>query len=182
MATSRTPRIYVGTYRKYNNFSIEGKWLNLSDYSDREEFYEACKELHKDGTDPEFHFQDWEDLPKFMISESSLDECIFDYLEAMEEMDDTRADAFDIFVKSVHGSWEGLSQMQSYFEDSYQGFYGYGTEDAQMKYTYQYVDDCGYLNGIPETVQRYFDYEAFSKDLFISDLDEVDGHIFSKNY
>ena len=105
MATSRTPRIYVGTYRKYNNFSIEGKWLDLSDYSDSEEFYEACKELHKDETDPEFHFQDWEYLPSFMISESSLDEQIFEYLEAMEEMDDTMADAFDIFVKSVHGSW-----------------------------------------------------------------------------
>lgn len=108
---------------------------------DREEFYEACREIHKDETDPEFYFQDWEDLPDFMISKSSLDECIFEYLEVMEEMDDTRTDAFDIFVKSVHGSWEGLNQMQSYFEDSYQGFYVSEKEDAKMKYTYQYVDD-----------------------------------------
>ena len=41
-------RIYVGTYAKYNDGSIEGKWFDLSDFSDKDEFYEACKELHAD--------------------------------------------------------------------------------------------------------------------------------------
>ena len=30
---------------------------------------------------------------------------------------------------------------------------------------YQVVEECGYLNNIPETVARYFDYEAFGCDL-----------------
>lgn len=34
--------VYVGTYAKYNNGSLSGAWLNLSDYSDKEEFYEAA--------------------------------------------------------------------------------------------------------------------------------------------
>ena len=37
--------VYVGTYAKYNNGSLFGAWLDLSDYSDKEEFYEACREL-----------------------------------------------------------------------------------------------------------------------------------------
>ena len=41
-------KVYVGTYGKYNNGSLSGAWLDLSDYSDKEEFYEACRELHKD--------------------------------------------------------------------------------------------------------------------------------------
>ena len=41
-------RVYVGTYNKYNNGSLFGKWLDLSDYSDKDEFMEACRELHKD--------------------------------------------------------------------------------------------------------------------------------------
>lgn len=49
--------------------------------------------------------------------------------------------------------------------------------DAKLKYTHQHVDDCGYLQGIPEIFQQYFDYEAFSRDLFLSDLDEEEGHI-----
>lgn len=64
-----TPSIYVGTYEKYNNGSIEGAWLDLTDYADLNDFYEACKELHKDEHDPEFMFQDWEGIPEGWISE-----------------------------------------------------------------------------------------------------------------
>ena len=56
--------VYVGTYAKYNNGSLFGAWLNLSDYSDKEEFYEACRELHKDEEDAEYMFQDWENVPE----------------------------------------------------------------------------------------------------------------------
>lgn len=34
-------RVYVGTYNKYNSGSLFGKWLDLSDYSDKDEFMEA---------------------------------------------------------------------------------------------------------------------------------------------
>ena len=47
-ATLSEARVYVGTYGKYNNGSLFGAWLDLSDYSDKEDFYEACRELHKD--------------------------------------------------------------------------------------------------------------------------------------
>ena len=47
-ATLSEARVYVGTYGKYNNGSLFGAWLDLSDYADKEEFYEACRELHKD--------------------------------------------------------------------------------------------------------------------------------------
>ena len=48
-ATLSEARVYVGTYGKYNNGSLFGAWLDLSDYTDKEEFYEACRELHKEG-------------------------------------------------------------------------------------------------------------------------------------
>ena len=51
-----TPSIYVGTYAKYNNGSIFGAWLDLTEYDDAEDFYKACAELHKDEQDPEFMF------------------------------------------------------------------------------------------------------------------------------
>ena len=40
-ATLSEARVYVGTYGKYNNGSLFGAWLDLSDYSDKEDFYEA---------------------------------------------------------------------------------------------------------------------------------------------
>nr|WP_262916988.1 antirestriction protein ArdA [Chryseobacterium cucumeris] len=57
--------IYVGTYSKYNNGSLYGKWLNLSDYSDYDELLTAMYELHSDESEPEFMFQDYENCSFF---------------------------------------------------------------------------------------------------------------------
>lgn len=80
----RDCKVYCGTYAKYNEGSIEGDWLTLSDYSDKDEFLDACAELHKDETDPEFMFQDWEYIPKGLISESYIDEEIWELLDLNE--------------------------------------------------------------------------------------------------
>jgi antirestriction protein len=57
-------RIYVGTYAKYNAGSIKGAWFDLEDYSDRDAFLKACRELHKNEQDPEFMFQSFQDFPR----------------------------------------------------------------------------------------------------------------------
>jgi antirestriction protein len=64
-------RIYVGAYAKYNAGSIKGTWLDMEDYADRDAFLEACRELHKDESDPEFMFQDFEGFPRGFYNESS---------------------------------------------------------------------------------------------------------------
>ena len=87
-------KVYVGTYAKYNNGSLSGAWLDLSDYSDKEEFYEACRELHKDEEDAEYMFQDWENVPEGLIGESWISENFFALRDAVEDLDDTEQEAF----------------------------------------------------------------------------------------
>ncbi|MEZ7029437.1 antirestriction protein ArdA, partial [Klebsiella variicola] len=58
-----TPAIYVGTYHQYNSGSIFGKWFDLTDFDDEDEFYDACRALHTAEDDPEFMFQDIEGIP-----------------------------------------------------------------------------------------------------------------------
>jgi hypothetical protein len=53
------PAVYVGTYHQYNGGSIFGKWFDLTDFDDEDEFYDACRALHAAEDDPEFMFQDW---------------------------------------------------------------------------------------------------------------------------
>ncbi len=91
-------RVYVGTYNKYNNGSLFGKWLDLSDYSDKDEFLEACADLHKDEQDPEYMFQDYENIPETLFSESSLSEKFFELRDATENMDETVQEAFFYMV------------------------------------------------------------------------------------
>ena len=63
--------------------------LDLSDYADKEEFYEACRELHKDEEDAEYMFQDWENVPEGLIDESWISENFFALRDAVEDLSDT---------------------------------------------------------------------------------------------
>jgi antirestriction protein len=64
------PALYVGTYAKYNDGNIYGRWLKLAEYDGPEAFLQACRELHQDEVDPEFMFQDYEGFPRDLYSES----------------------------------------------------------------------------------------------------------------
>ena len=96
-ATLSEARVYVGTYGKYNNGSLFGAWLDLSDYSDKEDFYEACRELHKDEEDAEYMFQDWENVPENLIGESWISENFFTLRDAVEKLGDTEQEAFFVW-------------------------------------------------------------------------------------
>lgn len=78
-------RIYVGTYGKYAAGSIAGGWLTLSDYANKAEFLAACRELHKDETDPEFMFQDANGVPSWLWGESFVSEDIWRYKPEKEQ-------------------------------------------------------------------------------------------------
>lgn len=86
--------VYVGTYGKYNSGSIAGKWLKLSKYESKNEFLQVCKKLHKDESDPEFMFQDYEDVPESMIGESFISDEIWKVLAVLKKYDANRQEAF----------------------------------------------------------------------------------------
>ena len=86
------PAVYVGTYHQYNGGSIFGKWFDLTDFDDEDEFYDACRALHAAEDDPEFMFQDWEGIPSQFASESSVK---WAFIEAFRQaQDEGRAAAF----------------------------------------------------------------------------------------
>jgi antirestriction protein len=164
--------IYVGTYRKYNNGSIEGKWLNLSDYSDISEFFQACQKLHSDEADPEYMFQDYEHIPEAFISECSLSEKFFPYRDAIEQLANDQAEAFQVWCNNNHSelSSQDIDDLIASFEDQYIGQYkdeeDFAMEHVEMNYE------------LPEFALRYFDYKAFANDLFCGAYWFDDGFVF----
>ncbi|WP_052045006.1 antirestriction protein ArdA [Prevotella amnii] len=85
---------YVGTYGKYASGSIAGKWLQLSKYESKNEFLQTCKRLHKDESDPEFMFQDYENVSDSMIGESFISDEIWKVLAVLKKYDANRQEAF----------------------------------------------------------------------------------------
>lgn len=70
-------KLYVGTYKKYNEGLLRGAWLDLDKFNNADEFATACRRLHKDERDPELMFQDVEtdpgcDWQEGLYSESSI--------------------------------------------------------------------------------------------------------------
>ena len=79
--TGNEPSIYVGTYRKYNNGSLRGAWIDLTEYNTKSAFYNHIQKLHADEDDPEYMFQDFENFPACFYGESYLDDRLWDWLD-----------------------------------------------------------------------------------------------------
>jgi antirestriction protein len=171
-----TPKIYVADLAAYNNGKLIGEWLDLSDYDSGEEVMDAISELlekwsKESGEErEEFAIHDYENF------DSSL------YSEYMGEGD------FDMVIKSYKVSKEKgipmsvisniMSQyspddLSDWVDDRYEGEFN-SDEDL----AYHYVDMIGGLENVgQDTLERYFDYESFGRDLSY-DYTEIDGHYF----
>ena len=160
-----TMRIYVGTYAKYNNGNLFGKWLDLEAYSDKEEFLKACAELHSDEDDPELMFQNWEGIPDGMVSECSVSPECWDLIEAYSQHDEEAVNAY-IYC---FGEWN-----ESDFQNRYRGEFRSWEDMAE-----ELLEETGELDQIPENLRYYFDYEKYANDLRLGgDITEHNGYFF----
>ena len=165
------PALYVGTYHKYNCGSLFGMWLDLTKFDSLDEFYNACRYLHKDENDPEFMFQDYSGFPEAWYSECSMGEARFNLIQQYADLDDDEKDAFKAYCecKSV-----GLDEdVFDNFRDAYEGEF-----DSEEEFAEHVVDECGMLDSMPENIQMYFDYEAYARDLFLNDFTFWNGYVF----
>ena len=170
-------QIYVGTYYKHNSGDISGEWLQLSDYSDITEFYEACKALHSDESDPEYMFQDYENIPNDLISESWISSKFWEIAEALEEIEDP--EAFQIFIDNFSFDMENdpIDDLIEKFNESFSGDFS-NSSNPQIDFAYQLIDECYNIDEMMRGLLSYFDYESFTRDLFMSDYWETEGYIF----
>jgi antirestriction protein len=167
MTTERSAaRIYVGTYAKYNSGSIKGAWLDLEDYADKDAFLAAARALHSDEADPELMFQGWEGIPEGMVSESHIDEGVWEWLALGE---DQRT------IVAAYRCGADTTDAIGVILDSFQG-----AHDSERDWAYGYVDSTGMLEGVPEFARNYFDYTAFARDAFMGDVVGVryEGHLY----
>jgi len=149
-----TPRVYVGTYHKYASGSIEGAWLDLTDYSDWEEFHDACLALHRDETDPELMFQDFEGFPERFYSESGIASELWEYLD----LDDDDRELLAVY-------WDNIDDKAD-FDTAREAFLG--KYQSAEDWAASYLEDTGFFaeipQGIRDTVEMYFDFAAYARD------------------
>lgn len=145
-----TIQIYVGTYAKYNTGDLKGAWLDMEQYGDKDSFYEACRELHKDEHDPEFMFQDFEGIPKGLVGESFVKDELWDWL-ALDEDDRALLAVYQEHVRDDADIDEA--------RDKYLGKY-----ESKIAWAEEHLEESGSLESIPENLRYYFNYEAWARD------------------
>ena len=153
--------VYVGTYQKYNNGSIGGAWVDLTKFSNEDEFLDYCRELHKDEEDPEFMLQDFEEFPKAYYSESGLDSDLWEWL-SLDDDDKAMLEAY------IYCYGEGTIDEA---RDAYQGQY-----DSDIDFTMELLESCG---DIPKDLPSYIhiDWEGTARDIMM-DYSEHNGFYF----
>ncbi|AZA80312.1 antirestriction protein ArdA [Chryseobacterium sp. G0186] len=162
--------IYVGTYQKYNNRNLYGKWLNLSDYLDYDKLLEAMKELHQDEHDPEFMFQDYENCSFFeklgLIAESHLSNEIFEIAEQINDSN-YELEIFEAYVDCI-----GKMDFQSVYDGVINYYIGEYSDDETFA---QYILE----ESIPESLPNYIyiDWESTARNI-MCDYFESNRHYF----
>ena len=152
---SDNPRIYVSTYAKYNDGSLEGEWVDLTDFDTYEDFVDYCSELHKDENDPEFMVQDFENFPKKWYHESGLPtEDEFNKINEYYLMSDIEKSAYETFIDYTDN--EDIDD----FHEAYQGQF-----ESASDFAYDLVDSLGWDGIGSDNIDMYFDYDAFGRDL-----------------
>lgn len=100
------PKVYVGTWRKYNNGSIQGAWIDLSQFATYAEFVAKCKAIHKDENDPEFMIQDFSNFPDGLsagdwMSENEFNDIMAAYRDELHEQTAAAFQLVDYSEKAV---------------------------------------------------------------------------------
>lgn len=169
------PALYCGTYAKYNDGSIEGNWLKLTDYPDAEAFLEACRELHKDEADPELMFQDFEGMPRELYAESlSLDDIrkLYDWVHLDDDDRELLTEYLDATGYPLDGVDMEAVRDKLYCELDRSPF---ESNEAAMG---RYVLDEGLLGDVPQALDSYLDVEAIGRDWLMVLFVSTNGYVF----
>lgn len=164
--------LYVSTFGKYAAGSLYGEWVDLATFDSYDDFIGFCMLLHCDERDPEIMIQDSMGIPfgyafGVMLGET-IDEDKFNKLVDYANLPECERAALDAYCE-----YHDLC-FWSDVEDKYQGYFS-----TEVEFAEQIANEC-YSDILEGPLGYYFDYEKFARDLFISDYDFFNGHVFSK--
>lgn len=164
----KTIKVYCGTYGKYNSGSIDGAWVDLSDFSDIDEFMEHIRALHKDERDPEFMFQDVDNYTDIPISgEPGLYE-IERFIQFLN-LPEYEREILEGYA-SIHGLADDIEEQLETAQDAYCGTY-----DTMSDYAEEVTLEC---HEIPDYLNFYIDWDKMARDFSMDHTQADNGMIF----
>ncbi|WP_355586170.1 antirestriction protein ArdA [Xanthomonas cannabis] len=145
-----------------------GSWV-ASAISDERRPCGGCDGTGSVPSAEEWAVHDSEDLPAgFRDTEHPDLSALLERLEELEDLSDDERVAFEAFC-----AVEGEEDIET-FRERYIGEFSSWTEMAESQ-----VETTDLLSCAPEHLKRYFDYEAYGRDMrFSGEVYESNGHFF----
>ena len=155
--------IYINTWGNYNeNGADGGRWITLPmDETELEEIMESTAETMHDD-DPEWFVNDYEwttDLVPFEVHELDNYFKLNEQLNQLNDLDEWEREEIAAAVEA----W-GYSFMEAYERQQRGCFIFYRDQDLE-DVAYDLVNECYFTKDTPDFFTRYFDYDAFARDL-----------------
>lgn len=163
--------VWIGNLNKYNCGELFGEWIDFLAL-DIDEINEKIEEI---CYNPEL--EEIEELDEFFIADY---DCSFKHnfgeyenIEELKELADVLADLADEFGEY----FDDITKAADYFGVDYRNI---DADDFIIHYdcndmydvAYNYVNECGLLDSMPEHLQCYFDYNALARDM------DIEGHFY----
>lgn len=152
-------KIYLTNLGKYNEGQLIGEWVELP--VSQEELQEVFKRIGINEEYEEYFITDYE-CGFYKVGEYENLDTLNNIASQIEELDEEESKV----VKTLMS--ECGYTLDEAIEKANNGDYRiYYDCDSMTDIAYQVVEECGYLNNVPDNVARYFDYESFGRDLGI---------------
>lgn len=160
-----SPAVYVSTYKKYNEGKLNGVWVSLNKFKSKGDFIDYCNNvLFQDEDYPELMYQDWEFINENQITESHLDESLFE-----DSLPDWLSDYEKEIVEAYHRDIDPSGEPQNIL-DRY---------IAQYDSKREYVDECIENSEVKLPYWLTVDYESTYENNLRFDVDVTnDLHFF----
>tara|TARA_R110000824_G_scaffold263493_1_gene452228 strand:- start:349 stop:864 length:516 start_codon:yes stop_codon:yes gene_type:complete len=162
-----TPSVYVGTYKKYNEGSLFGAWVELTKFDTKEDFIHFCFKLHKDEDDPELMYQDYEGFPASLYNEGYMSDDIWEWLE----LDEDEHDKIEAFIECFGGD---LKQAIEKCTDAFCG-------EIDTTFEAWCLDTLFEDHDIPDELASYISASYVAAD-YKHTYTECNGYVFFRDW
>lgn len=161
-------RIYLTNLGKYNEGMLIGEWVDLP--VSEEELEKVFKRIGINDEYEEYFITDYEsDIDGLKVGEYENVDDLNELAEALEDLDSEEENVLSVMLEDGCTFEEALEKIK---DRDYMVYYNC---DSMEDVAYQVVEESGLLDGVPEKVARYFNYEAYGRDL------EIEGTFYQIN-
>ena len=161
MTATTLLKVFITNLGKYNEGELIGEWVSLP--VDESELEEVLERIGINEEYEEYFITDFEtEIDGLNVDEYSNIEELNELAEQLENLDEYDLEKVGAIIEAYG------ADLQEAIEDidNYTYYNGKTLEEV----AYEIVEECYEL---PEIAQRYFDYEAFARDLGFDGYEET---------